>query len=550
MYRQFRKIFLAQFFLSFSLTCWSQQIYRLEVNGLDERYAIRKEKADSLEALRLARKKLQELQQAGYWMASLDKFRVEGESVRIDYFMGRRYMDVNVTVLGALGEIKVPNKKNRGADASRRLNRLIGSTLAAYENNGYPFASIRFDSVSFSGSGLKMKMTVDKGPLITIDSISLNPDNLLRPTFLQNYLRLKYGTAYDETQVQAIPNRLQRLPFLQLESFAASYQLKKAKIQLSVQPRKVNYFDGILGFVPNRDGEGVEFTGELNLKLNNLFRSAKVLEFHWNKMEPKSQLLDVKYFHPVLLGTPLDFSFVYNQVRQDTLYSNRIINLKFGYRPTPNFNTSFFYENREGNELDDASDLSGDFSINFYGLGVQYSRLDHFFNPRRGWQFESEGSVGDKSISGLANTTQFRFSSKFATYLSTGKKSLLYFGLQGGVVLEDNLFLNDLYRIGGLRTVRGFNEGAIFASRYAVVNNEWRLYFEADSYLLAFVDLAFTQFQAKTDRRNENMQGLGAGMNLSVNNGQFVLIYALGQRVGQEFSFDSSKIHLGYVAKF
>jgi len=537
------------------LPATSQAKYQLYIEGLEARFYPPKKMLDSVNALYQAGKIVQKLQRSGYWMASLDQCQFGKDSISLKFYQGRKFdqFDVSVTEVSGLETVYRQRfiKKQRKIQHTEDLNDFIESTLELYENNGYPFVQLKFDSASTRNHSIVLKIKIEKGPLIKYDSLSVDPLDVIKSKFLSNYLRMKPGDYYSASDVALIADRMEQLPFLTLTSLRTSYQLKQAKIQLEVAPRKVNYFDGILGFVPNRDQQGVELTGELNLSLKNLFQSAKSLEFHWTKLSPGSQQLDVGYVHPALFGSRIGVEATYNQLKQDTLFSNRRMRLQFNYHPKPRVATSFFYENREGNELDDGSRQSGDFRINFYGASLRYARLNNYFNPTDGWVLDLTGSVGDKKdFDQRSLSTQYRGKTKFEILKPIVHRSVVSLGVQGGIVLDDQFFINDLFRIGGLKTVRGFDESAIFASKYAILNSEWRYYFESSSYLLAFFDLAFTQFEVLENSEANNYQGFGAGMNLSTNNGQFIFLYAFGRSADQGFSFDSSKMHLGYVANF
>src|SRR5690606_7626763 len=121
--------------------------------------------------------------------------------------------------------------------------------------------------------------------------------------------------------------------------------------------------------------------------------------------------------------------------------------------------------------------------------------------------------------------------------------------LNAGEMANKNLFLNDMYRIGGLKSIRGFNENFFFTNRYVYVNFEPRYYFDQYSYFLLFADAGVIQ----------NKKGLkgwdwpisfGGGISLETKEGIFNFIYALGQSNTQVLGFNFSKIHFGYTGRF
>jgi len=128
---------------------------------------------------------------------------------------------------------------------------------------------------------------------------------------------------------------------------------------------------------------------------------------------------------------------------------------------------------------------------------------------------------------------------------STLKTSLHAAGMYGR-----QLYLNELYQIGGIKTLRGFDEESIFASSYAIGTIEYRYLLDRSSNIFSFIDLAIVQKNIMGKRTNSNFLGAGLGLNFKTRSGMFTLAYALGKSDQQAFGIKSSKIHLGFSTMF
>src|SRR5688572_25111033 len=62
------------------------------------------------------------------------------------------------------------------------------------ENNGYPFASVKLDSVGIANGGLEGKLVIERGPLYRIDSIRNLGTAKISNNFLQHYLSILNGS--------------------------------------------------------------------------------------------------------------------------------------------------------------------------------------------------------------------------------------------------------------------------------------------------------------------------------------------------------------------
>ena len=108
-------------------------------------------------------------------------------------------------------------------------------------------------------------------------------------------------------------------------------------------------------------------------------------------------------------------------------------------------------------------------------------------------------------------------------------------------------YRNELYKFGGNKTMRGFDEQAFEALSFTVFTAEMRLLYDKDAALYLFFDLAYY-----TDIENQGdfLAGFGPGVNISTKAGIFSLSYALGKRKDSPLQLADSKIHVAYVSRF
>jgi outer membrane protein assembly factor BamA len=116
-----------------------------------------------------------------------------------------------------------------------------------------------------------------------------------------------------------------------------------------------------------------------------------------------------------------------------------------------------------------------------------------------------------------------------------------------GGLFNSLLFRSELYRLGGLNSIRGFNENEFFAVWYAIASIEQRLYFQESSFLFLFADYARINEGKDGDF---SVLGAGAGLSFLTQAGVFSLVYALGESPTQRFNPTFSKIHFGISSRF
>ena len=114
-----------------------------------------------------------------------------------------------------------------------------------------------------------------------------------------------------------------------------------------------------------------------------------------------------------------------------------------------------------------------------------------------------------------------------------------------------DIFRNELFQIGGYKLLRGFDEESIYATRYTVINAEYRLLIGLNAYLSFFTDYGLTKNRYANIDVSNNFFGAGVGMVYETKSGLLNISYAIGKRDDIKFNLrEASKIHFGYINYF
>jgi outer membrane translocation and assembly module TamA len=450
-----------------------------------------------------------------------------------------------------------------------KLVKLLNALLSYAENHGYPFGAAKLDSIVFHADGLSAAINYQNGPLITFDSLYLTGYNKVKPEYLMTYLGMYKGKPYEENIVREIVNKVKLLPFVSLaEEPEIIIRDGKCAVGLKLQQVKVSEVDGILGLLPNQKGEkDMLITGQVLLDLKNLFNSGKRLAFEWQSYDVNSQLLDILYYHPNIFRTPVNIQGGFNLLKQDTTFLNRSSKVELSLITRNSgrvgFNTDFFTSRLISSEgLNDIQTFpeDNDFNLNYYGVNYQLYKFDNLILPIRGWGVEIEGAVGQKKIIKNPiidddlyndielNTLQLRFTGSLEKYWHLHKYLVLRTRLTGGYLDGENLYPGDLFRLGGMKTIRGFTEKSFYASAYGIMNMELRVHLSEQTYFMVFFDQA--GMSNKNTRITDFPFGAGAGFSFNTDAGIFNFVFGLGRSENQPFDFNYSKIHFGYISRF
>ncbi|NNC83245.1 MAG: BamA/TamA family outer membrane protein [Flavobacteriales bacterium] len=471
----------------------------------------------------------------GYLSFSIDSMRIDEPSVHYYIYVGQRF--------------DLPSGLNAGhRQKLKKLDRL--------ENNGYPFARLEINN-SLDSSLLLSEAVIYPGPLVRFDSLILLQSPQLPAKVIGHHLGIRSGEIYNEELVEDADRRLRQLPFLQVvRNTSVIFSGQKARVLLGVEKRNANQVDGIVGFQPDADGK-VSFTGEVQLDLQNAFSHLDAIHLRWQRVADNTQRLEFDIRYPYLFGSRLGVKAGIEQFRQDTTFNQVILNASLFTILENSSSFAAFISSRVVNDLLVSDTVPGSSTrTQQIGVDYEYNALDDRFNPRKGLFLNAGISYGDKEVqsgtgsSEQVSVDQYMAQADLGYFIPIKKRSTCLLQMTGQRMESDVIIPNELYRIGGLKSLRGFDEQSIRASSYLISTLEYRLLFDERSYLTAFVDYAWYEQDVLEGYLSDTPYGLGLGAAFGTAAGILNINYALGSQLGQAIDLQTGKIHFGYSALF
>ncbi len=490
------------------------------------------------------------------------------DSMQVEFFPGPKYSWAKVDT----GHVPMELVKQLGSIGKDYLSIFdwMDRLILASEDRGYPFATANLDSFILEGDSIEATVNFDFGPLITWDSVAVSGQTKTLPRYVQNITGIEPGKPFSQKEFEKGILILGMSPYFTIAGRPEiSFQTKRARPTFNLRDRNANVLDGIIGLLPNENEPGkMLLTGQLDLELYHLSGKGRDIALHWQRLNISTQTLELKAKESFLFNSPLDLSLGFNLLKQDTTFLNRSFSLDFGYRLSGSGYLKFFTKRIAGNlistaEFQNIKELPNvsDFRWNQYGIGLDWNKLDSPVFPRNGFWITGEFSAGNKEIIeniGIPEEVYTDLVLNSPQYL--GKIDLqkhfylkptwgIMLKVSGGFTQNQNLFLNDLFRIGGLKTIRGFNENYFYARSYGYMNVEQRLFFQENSFLMVFADVGVLENPYFVTSINKPFS-FGAGVNLDTGSGIFRFIYGVGKSNSQPLAFSYSRIHFGYLARF
>ena len=531
------------------------------------------------------------LQSKGYVTASLDSVRFDSTFGSVALFIGEVYnwaqidaTGVDPSLLQAIGW-----RGNLFADKpmdmaqvqvwqSRMLNHL--------ENTGYPFAKVYLDSMQLDNEKVWAKLKVDKGPPYKIDSIRVYGNAKISNEYLQRYLEIRNGSAFNKEKLMRISQRMRELPYVEEEHPSKLVWLGSGSIlEMYLKQKRSSQVNVLVGFLPNNDqlsSKKLLVTGEANIHLQNAFGMGETIGLNWQQLQVKSPRLNILYRHPYLFHSPIGADFAFDMFRKDSTYLN--INLQLGAQYILNIhqagriflqhfqtivnsiNSNYIIQTHQ---LPDVADVS---SFNF-GIDYEFNNTNYRLNPSKGNELRIITSAGSKKVKKNTqvlelkdpsdpnfdfnrlydtvklSTYQFRLRLTAAKYFPIGR-STIKTALNGGLFQSGNIYRNELFQIGGYKLLRGFDEESQYLSQFAIATVEYRLLVDRNSFFYVLADGGWGRNNSQNINQDYTYFGTGAGLAFETKVGIFNIAWAIGKRNDTELNLRQSKIHFGFVNYF
>ena len=494
---------------------------------------------------------LDSLQKIGYYTLTLDS--VNAEKVYLN--KGKLYR----TILVKNNEL-FQNKNN--FFPTTNLDSIL--TKITFENSikGFPFAQINIVSKGFEKGDPKIELVLDKGNQRTIDGVKIVGYDKLSKGYQRHGLMIKKGKIYNEEKLASISTLMQQTNYI-TEVQPPQTLFKKDSTIVYLYPKKVNsnYFDGVLGFGTDDNGD-FKLNGNVQLSLNNVFNNFEEIKLNWIGTANKNTSLNIGVKVPYLFKSAIGSETNFKLFKQDSVF----VSIDFSERLFYNLNlnsaigvtgilqsSNFLLENNSylKSNYDDYSKVG--FGINYhyflkhpFRLMEGKSMLNVFANSIRkkeknfSWTEDIQNESFSQVEIGLKTFRLFELAKRH--YVKTGVEFK-------GLLTKNNYFSeNELYRIGGFGSIRGFNEQSITANMYGFASVDYRFVPNEAFYLGLFTDYGF--IENKRANINTSLLSIGTGISFLTKMGIFNLSYAVGKTGSTSFDFKESKIHFGILSQF
>ncbi|MBZ0264553.1 BamA/TamA family outer membrane protein [bacterium] len=416
-----------------------------------------------------------------------------------------------------------------------RWNADVQRVVAYMEEVGYPFAEVSTHPLvpvfNSTHVGVIAGMTISPGRLVYLEDIRFKGLKRTRPQTAFRISKLKRSEPYNSRQLELARRNLLRTGwFSEVESPQLFLTAKdQFGVLFPVNEQPTSSFSGGLGYSPQADGaDGI--AGSMDAVLGNLFGGGRRFEIHWQRDNPKYQSFALRYREPYLFRQNVSGDLFFEQEFADSLYVLQTFGSELGFSPVSNW-TVVTGITRRLSHADTIVVSQDSLSYTMTGLsaGVIVDTRDNVVNPREGgvYSVKTERLYAEKHAF-LKNLTKNKI--QLQQILSFSYPWVASIGLNYMDTRTENGTppFSEWVRMGGITTIRGYQENALTAPRSAWLNLEARYLTGKNSRLYGLVDTAWLE----KPKRSEWVYSYGLGALVKAGNNQLNVSVALPANEG------------------
>jgi hypothetical protein len=488
------------------------------------------------------------LKMNGYFLSRIDSVSKKGENYIAYLNLDKKVDSVLLKHKSISNQIlqKYNFKNNYIKIPVNQLEEILNDISTFQELKGNAFSKIKLKKLRIDNKTLYAEIDLTTSKKRKIDKVIIKGYDNFPESFIKNYLNINSKTTFNKKKLMEISKLSKGLDFVS-ETKPPETLFKKDSTLIYIYLKKIqgSSFDGLVNFNSQENGK-LQFNGYLDLKLKNILNKGEQLNLLWNSFGNEKQEFSISVKTPYIYNSKLSPEFAFSIYKQDSTFLNTNLNtnLKYQIKNNTNLFVSFNSEKSENNTKTISNNIST-YENYFLGFGYEYKILKNDIFKNDMFFININPSFGKRKT---ANNTsqQIKIATTLAYLLDLNRKNSIYFRNKTALLNSTNYFDNELFRIGGNKSIRGFNEQSIFVKNYLLQNIEFRHQTSKSSYIYTITDLALIS----TTSSKEKLYSFGLGYLFNSNSSQINISTAVGTNTKNPLDFKNTQFFVNWVNFF
>ena len=375
------------------------------------------------------------------------------------------------------------------------------------DREGKSFSEVQLKNIFIKNKTVFADLKITPSKKRIIHKVILKGYEKFPSSYVKNYFNIRPTTVFNRQKIKEIAASAKNLQFItEIKPPEVLFTKDSTLLYLYLRKKHHNIFNGIVSFASKENGD-VFFNGNIDIRLHNILDTGEKFELFWNRIGEEKQEFKVTSEVPYVFNSKLSPNISFSIYKQDSTFLNTKFDSKLFYHFNSKIKFAATYTSESSENLAEIINNNIETYRNYF-LGIQFQyrkpKNDFFFNDQF---FLTINPTLGKRKTNTRSLPQFKIETSASYLWDLNERSSIYVKNKTGYLNSDSFIDNELFRIGGANSIRGYNEQSIYTNSYTYFNLEYRYLTSEKSYLYTISDIG----QAEVNAENKNILGLGLG---------------------------------------
>jgi len=443
------------------------------------------------------------------------------------------------------------------------IENYLNQKIINAEKQGFALSKIKLENIQRKNLTIYADLSFKSEKKRVVNSIIINYINVNNPDFFPKghlkQLNKKYiNQVFNQNTVKELYDDINSFEFITQPKYPEIlFTNDSTKIYTYIEKRKANNFDGYVGF-SNDENDKVNVNGYIDITLQNILRSGEQFSLYWKSDGNQQKTFNTKLEIPYIFQTSLGIKAQLNIFKQDSTFQNTKTAINLGYYINYNSKIYLGYQSTESSDIQNTNNSTiSDFNNSYLTTSVEYRKNDNSndLSPRKVYLNLITG-FGKRTTNNnpetVGSSKQFYINLNASYNFEFNKRNYFNINSQNFYLNSKNYISNELYRFGGVNSIRGFLENSLQSNFNSLILTEYRYFASKNLYINSITDYGLYQDLTSSFEKNKikKLIGIGAGTAIQTKNGLLKITLTNGGQNINELQLYNTIINICYNVKF
>lgn len=443
------------------------------------------------------------------------------------------------------------------------LENYLNQKILDAEKSGFALSKLQLENIQKRNTIIYADLNFKSEKKRTINSIILNYTNHNKNNFFPKghlkQLNKKYlNRTFNQETVKELYKDLNSFDFITQTKYPEIlFTTDSTKIYTYIEQKKANTFDGYIGF-SNEENKKVNINGYLDLSLTNTLHAGEKFSLYWKSDGNQQKTFNTKLEVPYIFQSPIGIKAQLNIFKQDSTFQNTRTEIDLGYYLNYNSKIYLGYQTTESSDIQNTNNsIISDFKNSYLITNYEFNKPDALNNliPKKA-HLNFLFGYGNRTTNSDPDTNpaskQFYINLNASYNFELNEKNFININSQNFYLNSKNYISNELFRFGGINSIRGFLDNSLQSNFNSLILTEYRYQFSTKIYINTIADYGVYQdLTAQSEpTKIKKLIGFGIGSVIETPNGLFRINLTNGGQNTKEMQLYNTIINICYNVKF